>query len=120
LEWMLEVIDLAQSRRQPLEKVANLWFGLPITLKFDWIEYQIDALAAPSSLHATARRQLRSRAKDARRELVAAMLTGHAPSEEARQRWQETLTETQATGKLDHAMLSVVVSAMHTLTAGRR
>ncbi len=118
LEWMLEVIDLAQSRRQPLEKVANLWFGLPITLKFDWIEYQIDALPAPSSLHATARRQLRSQAKNARRELVAAMLTGHTPSDEARQRWQETLTETQASGKLDHAMLSVVVSAMHSLAMG--
>jgi glutamate dehydrogenase len=115
LEWTLDVIDLAKSHRQPLEHIASVWFDLPVALKFDWVEQQIDSLAAPSSLHATARRQLRSDAKRARRKLVAAALSGHSLAPSTRDRWQQILAETQASGTPDHATLSVLVSAMHEL-----
>lgn len=115
LEWTLDVSDLAKSHRQPLEHIASVWFDLPVELKFDWVEQQIDTLAAPSSLHATARRQLRSDAKRARRQLVAATLSGHRPAPSSRARWMQILAETQASGTPDHAMLSVLVSAMHDL-----
>ena len=116
LEWTLDVIELATNRRQPLPKVARLWFDLPVELKFDVIEDWVDELAVPNSLHATARRQLRAEARAARRTLVESALDGRSPSPAQRQRWQQVLMDMQSAGQPDHAMLSVCATAMQQLT----
>lgn len=116
LEWALDVIELATSRRQPLPKVARLWFDLPVELKFDVIEGWVDELVVPNSLHAAARQQLRAETRAARRALVESALDGRSPSPAQRQRWQQVLMDIQSAGQPDHAMLSVCASAMRQLT----
>ena len=116
LEWTLDVIELASSRRQPLEQVARCWFQLPVDLKFDQIEGWVDDLSVPNSLHAAARRQLRVETRRARRGVVESVLEGRAPSSAQQQRWQQVLMDMQAAGQPDHAMLSVCVAAMRQLT----
>jgi glutamate dehydrogenase len=115
LEWTLDVIDLAVTRRISLDQAARRWFALPVELQFDWIEDGIDELPVESTLHATARRQLRGEVKRARRDLVDADLSGKTPTEKQREAWQQVLRDIQAAGQPDHAVLSVCVDAMREL-----
>lgn len=115
LEWTLDVIDLAATRRIASEKVAHKWFTLPVELKFDWIEELIEEMPVQSTLHAAARRQLRGEAKRARRNLVEADLTGRTPATRQRDVWQSVLRDIQSTENPDHAVLSVCAGAMREL-----
>jgi glutamate dehydrogenase len=118
----LDIVELAENCKRPVETVARLYFELGRGLRLDWIREQIEALKVEGRWRATARASLRETLAQEQRALTANVLTraGSDDPNETLVTWLNeskaqiarthgALDEMRASGQLDFATLSVAL-----------
>lgn len=134
LSSSLDIVEIAASINQPVDKVAAVYFALGQHLELSWLRERIGNLVASSHWHKLATAELRGDLHYQQRHLCAevANVTDDALSPEERvQQWsnrnasatsqyQALIGDLKATSSVDFAMLSLAINEVHRLLRSDR
>ncbi|GGB84886.1 NAD-specific glutamate dehydrogenase [Marinobacterium zhoushanense] len=119
----LAIIEVAAQTGQPLEQVADIYFGLGERLELHWFDQQVKALSADSHWEAMARDSYREELDSQQRALTVSVLQFDQSSADAGRsieqwlshhgdalsRWQQMLADLRGVGQKECAVFSVAL-----------
>lgn len=132
LSSALDIVEIAQSRNQPVAAIASLYFELGEFLDLHWLRDAIAELDGGSRLHRRARTELRSDLHYQHRHLtadIATVVPGGSAAERidhwqdntrARvSRYRDLLQDIHTGSETDYVMLSLAINELHKLMRPR-
>ena len=125
------LVEIAESKKLPMDAAARVYFGVGTALSLDWIREQIESLGVEGHWQAVARTTLRDNIYNLQRMLCTRVLNEsrqRAP-EQALASWisshqkavdylRQTVADMRSLPEMDFATLSVALQAVRRMAEG--